>query len=153
MSLQFHSVFVSELEEKRLSEAAIGSAGPTSPTVDGYTKMLIDLYRKIADAGNDYSTLSGFGGKELAELLRFDYLENVQSELGLSDASKRLEYMQAKHLKITSLLLELTKLDPDSSSDQLESHLTELRSCITTLWNTMQFSIHWKNSGKNSLAP
>lgn len=118
-----------------------------SQTLEGYKKLLSDLYRKIADSRNDHSKTAAFSEKEIAKLHSFDYLQNVQCELGFSDQSKRFECIQAKHTKMVSLLFELTKPGPDSLADQLESHLTELHSCITKLWNTMQFLIHCRNSG------
>lgn len=117
--------------------------------MDGYKRFLNDLYRQIiADAGNDHSKIVAFNEKEIAKLLSLNYLQNVRGELGLSVASKRFEYIHIKHTRMATVLFELTKSDSHSSADQMKSDLTELQSCITKLWNTIQFLIHYRNPGQ-----
>ena len=114
--------------------------------------MLTHLYRKITEAGYDNSKIAPFNEKKIAALLDIDYLQNVQHELGLSKGDKRFDGIQAKHTRMAALLFELATIDSESSFDQIKSHVTELQSYITELWNAIQFLTRFRNSGQQSFA-
>ena len=74
-------------------------------------------------------------------------LQGVLNELEISTADKKCYELQATHGTIVSLLCTLTRPTSESTSEKLESHLTELQRNIERLWNIIEFQIHYKNSG------
>ena len=84
---------------------------------------------------------------EMKNLYDMKMLERVKNELEISTADRKWEALQAKHLRIVSLLYGVSRPTSDSSSEKLESHLTELQRNIERLWNIIEFQIHYKNSG------
>src|SRR6218665_3519874 len=95
-------------------------------TMDGYKELLIGLYRKIVDAGNEYSNMTVFDEKEVTKLRSLNCLQSVQCELDVRDRSQRFQYIhvQAKHTRMISILFELTETGTRSYSDHVKRLLT-----------------------------
>lgn len=109
--------------------------------------FLKNVHSRTTDARKIHWKVTIPNEVELKNLNDFKILQGVQNELQLSRDDKKWEEFQAIHVKLASFLYAVTRPTFEISSEKLESHLTELQRNIGKLWNTIQFHIHYQNSG------
>lgn len=105
-------------------------------------KLLSNVHSQIAEARKIHWKIMTRNEAEIKNLYYPVILQGVKNELELSKSDKKCDELQENHLNMSNILLELSR--PNKIP---ENRLIQLQWIIAKLWNTIQFQIHYKNSG------